>query len=943
MAVGGSVTGVPFAFLAGVQLVSVGAALGLAGAACFPRLRTRATPVFVIGAVLIAVADALTATTYGHPSSSRLALLRAGGTLLVAVGLATGVLRPPASLRYAPQTAASAVGVGAVVVPLGAPVGPATASAVAAGLAALATLRMRRADPIGAMLLAPAFVFLGVAGALGTAAASSRTAGLAVLAARGAFALLVFAAITRLARASVLAKVTAAMLSGVLLMAVGAVGVGSVVAGVVGDQQADQIRRVAQSQAQALQSLTDQAGSLARVVTVCRTAATPQQCGQLLTTFGALPGSFAATVAANGTVTALSEPTPTRTALLQLRGEAIVRGVLAGSAELRDGAATLAVLNGELTVLGVAPINAQGAPPNTKPTEVGVYGGRVNTGYAKDQQAITTYDVTVLINGQPVASSLTQREASVVAAEAQHARANTGGLAERKVIVRQAQGSEPTAAFITVTAKDSSPLAVLAVSQKARTALAAQRRAFTELFLTALGVMLLVSVLALLLGRRIVEPVRRLTVVASRVRRGDLNATVGAAGSDEVGQLSRAFDAMTASVSQLNDDLRQAADQEATLRARLETVLASMTDGLIATDADGLVTSINPAAASLTGLDGQAAIGSPLRDVVNVREANGHPLFARHIRPGQSDGVIHRGDGGLVSVQIDVAPLDGASGFVVAIRDQSRERELERMKTEFLSNVSHELRTPLTPIRGYAELLRRRPDLSRKESITYVDTILASSARMQRVVDLLVDVAAIEAGRVQPESASLSVDRYIGERLDDWRARYPLRAPDLRRRVARGLPPIATDSSWLTKAFDELVDNAVKHTPAGTPITIAATAGKRGRVHVAVRDAGPGIDPEAMPSLFADFVQANGSATRTVGGLGLGLSFVRRLAEALGLGLDVVNTPGRGVEFILDIPAGTTDVVARRRPRGARGAPRRRSARPTTARRRNRPADPPDG
>src|SRR2546423_60314 len=152
MALGASVTGVPFAFVASVQLLSVAAALILAGAACYPRLRRRTTPIFVLGAALVAVADSVTATVYGHASSDRLADLRAGGFLLIAIGLATGVLRPPRRTS-APALPAEAVGVGAVVVPLGASVGATTVSALAAGLAALAALRVRRDDAVGALLL----------------------------------------------------------------------------------------------------------------------------------------------------------------------------------------------------------------------------------------------------------------------------------------------------------------------------------------------------------------------------------------------------------------------------------------------------------------------------------------------------------------------------------------------------------------------------------------------------------------------------------------------------------------------------------------------------------------------------------------------------------------------------------------------------------------------
>src|SRR3954463_8149062 len=106
--------GVPFAFMAGVQLLAVAAAVGLAGAACFPRLRRRTTPVFIIGALAVATADALTATTYGHPESTRLALLRAAGLALMAIGLATGVLKPAIAPITNPTVPAASVGVASV-------------------------------------------------------------------------------------------------------------------------------------------------------------------------------------------------------------------------------------------------------------------------------------------------------------------------------------------------------------------------------------------------------------------------------------------------------------------------------------------------------------------------------------------------------------------------------------------------------------------------------------------------------------------------------------------------------------------------------------------------------------------------------------------------------------------------------------------------------------
>jgi signal transduction histidine kinase len=127
------------------------------------------------------------------------------------------------------------------------------------------------------------------------------------------------------------------------------------------------------------------------------------------------------------------------------------------------------------------------------------------------------------------------------------------------------------------------------------------------------------------------------------------------------------------------------------------------------------------------------------------------------------------------------------------------------------------------------------------------------------------------------------------------------------------------DRGWLAKALDELIDNAMKHTPPGTSVTIAAAVTDDGRVRVAVRDAGPGIDTDRLAELLGDFSQADASDTRHVGGMGLGLGFVTRVARALGARLEVGSEPDKGAEFALDVPA----VASARRSRTTRPARRR--------------------
>ncbi|HMC67649.1 MAG TPA: histidine kinase dimerization/phospho-acceptor domain-containing protein, partial [Mycobacteriales bacterium] len=418
----------------------------------------------------------------------------------------------------------------------------------------------------------------------------------------------------------------------------------------------------------------------------------------------------------------------------------------------------------------------------------------------------TGYDYSVIADGKVVASSLDAKDRARIQQAGGSARVDQADVGAQRVVA--AQGDAPTVAFVAVNqaGNDDVRLATLAVSQPATEALRAQRSVLQRMFLTALVVLLVVMGLAIVLARRIADPVRRLTVAAGRVRRGDLDTTTTVTSQDEVGALARAFEAMTASLRNATSDLRTAAEQEAALRARMETVVESMSDGLVVTDAKDRITGVNAMAARLLGVDADAPVGKPVRDVVTVTDGDGRSLLMGASGRRTVDGELTVADGTTVPVRFSVAPLADKQGRVIVLADRTREREVERMKTEFLANVSHELRTPLTPIRGYAELLARRSDLARPQVEGFLQEILGSTARMSRAVELLVDVAALEAGRVASEVSKVSVRSLVEDRLRVWKERYPERAADLKKKTATRLPAVAIDPRWVGRALDELVD-----------------------------------------------------------------------------------------------------------------------------------------
>jgi len=225
--------------------------------------------------------------------------------------------------------------------------------------------------------------------------------------------------------------------------------------------------------------------------------------------------------------------------------------------------------------------------------------------------------------------------------------------------------------------------------------------------------------------------------------------------------------------------------------------------------------------------------------------------------------------------------------------------EAERVKTDFLSTISHELRTPLTPIRGYADLLRRGRVPRRRQEV-YLDEIDDAARRLERIVTLLVEVAAIEAGRFTLETQPVAAAEVLTSVAERWRLRSPRHTFTVR--APKSLPGAIADERAITRVIDELVDNAVKFSPTGGPIELRARR-TSGGVEIAVSDEGIGLEPAALEQLTAAFVQADPGETRRFGGLGLGLTFAAGVVAVHGGRLDVHGEKDGGTTFSFTLPA----------------------------------------
>ena len=446
---------------------------------------------------------------------------------------------------------------------------------------------------------------------------------------------------------------------------------------------------------------------------------------------------------------------------------------------------------------------------------------------------------------------------------------------------------------------------------------------FRNLFLVGLLTSLAAFFVAVFVGERIGVGLRRLTRAAEAIQAGDLSVRTHVVSPDEVGVLSATFDSMAESIETLAAELRQTAEAEAKTRTRLETVVAGMGEALVAVDAAGRITTFNAAAEELFGVRARDAVGQPASSVASIVGEDGSDLSPRLSQPSTNPwsaaAVVMRDEDTRIPVALSAGSLGRPGGppvgGVYVLRDMRREREAERAKSELLSNISHELRTPLVPIKGYAELLLRRkvPEAKARQSLA---EIVEAADRLELVVQRLLDVAAQDAGPVSVRHEPVAVRPMLESVVNRWKSRVDDRHP-ITRRTQRDLPDLLGDRRLLERCLDELVDNAVKFSPAGGTVAVTATmtsAGANGQaspaVQIAVRDHGIGIPPDRLDRIFEDFSQGDSSPTRQFGGLGLGLALVRRIVRAHDGELVCETTPGEGSTFSIVLPVNPAPVTS---------------------------------
>ncbi|MFO7537432.1 MAG: ATP-binding protein [Chloroflexota bacterium] len=379
-------------------------------------------------------------------------------------------------------------------------------------------------------------------------------------------------------------------------------------------------------------------------------------------------------------------------------------------------------------------------------------------------------------------------------------------------------------------------------------------------------------------------------------------------------------------VNGLNQTLeRRIANRTAKLAATLhmqeieasqkQAILSSIADGVVATDHEGFILLVNPAAEAILGQKSQALVGQPIDSMLTAFEPEGGTQLLRLFRlvqPPQSksaavgsigyEGILKR-NGRILNTRLTTAftPTDQAIGVVIVLRDITKEVEADRAKSEFISNVSHELRTPMTSIKGYTDLLQKGTGGPvTAQQIHLLQIIGRNAERLSLLISDLLNISRIEAGTVELNLRQVQLAKLAQEVIETLLVPAQDKGLSLKLEAPPDLPPVQVDGDRITQVLINLVGNAIAYTEEGQisiGLRVIANA-----IEVYVKDSGVGISQDDLPHIFERFYRVDHEVVQANSGTGLGLCIVKTFVEMHGGRIWVDSEPEVGSKFTFILP-----------------------------------------
>ncbi|MBA1333710.1 MAG: Phosphate regulon sensor protein PhoR (SphS) [Firmicutes bacterium] len=410
---------------------------------------------------------------------------------------------------------------------------------------------------------------------------------------------------------------------------------------------------------------------------------------------------------------------------------------------------------------------------------------------------------------------------------------------------------------------------------------------------------------AVVLGYRylsqITKSVREMTEMATTIAGGKFDKRVQVKSDDEIGRLVSAFNNMA---EKLNNTINELVND----KSKMEAILTSSVNGVIAVDNDVKTLIINPAAEKLLDIREKDFSGKYLYDIVRNSEMERVlRSVIESIKDRSFEFELTWPEERMIrvfSAPIRPKVKHGRTiGTLIIIQDVTDIRKLEKIRSDFVANVTHELRTPLTSIRGFIETLKEGAIEDVKKRNRFLDIIDIEAERLERLIEDILLLSEIESGK--PYSlpvTDIDVKRVIEDEIVSI-LRKKAEEKDIRiKTIYHGdVPPLKMNVDRFKQMMINLIDNAIKYSRENDEVTVSAY-GIEDAVVLKVRDTGIGIPKEHQERLFERFYRVDKGRSRKVGGTGLGLAIVKHIVLSVDGSIKVSSEPGVGTEFRIEIP-----------------------------------------
>jgi PAS domain S-box-containing protein len=340
----------------------------------------------------------------------------------------------------------------------------------------------------------------------------------------------------------------------------------------------------------------------------------------------------------------------------------------------------------------------------------------------------------------------------------------------------------------------------------------------------------------------------------------------------------------------------------------LASLVHSSNDAIVSQDLDGIVTSWNRAAERIYGYAADEIIGKSFSILIHPDHRAEASTLLHRLRGGERvehyDTVRIKKDKAAISVSVTESPIHDSDGKIVGVSSIARDiTQANRMRSKFLANMSHELRAPLNAIIGFSKLMvHGKVGAVSARHREYLGDILTSSNHLLQLINDVLDLAKVEAGKMQFHAELVDLPQLVGEVRAILRPVAATKQIEISAEVEPACATPTIDPAKLKQVLYNYLSNALKFTSEGGRVSVRVRPESKASFRIEVEDTGIGVEPGEIKHLFTDFHQLDSSASKKYQGTGLGLALTRRLVEAQGGQVGVSSEPGRGSTFFAVLP-----------------------------------------